>query len=166
MLMRETATRRLARNAFTLVELVVTTALIATIATAVYLSVQGKSSSAKASATAVSIRMIKDAANDCRLVTGSWPAEVTAGVTPSELVDYFPSQFFRRPVPLGGVWDWVGSGSKASIGIAIQFDPDQLDMAALQQLDKILDDGVLESGDGVLVRTKSSIVYTFTISDD
>lgn len=140
------------RSGFTLLELVVCILLIATLSTAVVMTVQGRSGEANVAATASVIRLINEAAVNYRLETGEWPAEVVAATLPSELEPYLRSSLFTAAVPVGGVWDWSGPSGNKTVGISIRFATKTFTgYDDLDKLDKLIDDGDVLTGNAVLI---------------
>lgn len=85
---------------------------------------------------------------------GSWPAETPAGIVPTEIKSSeLKGENWTRITPMGGKFDWeynqihFGTRYRAAISIAETVGaPLLMDLDLLQELDRILDDGNLDSG--------------------
>ena len=153
------------RSGFTLLELVVCVLLIATLSTAVVMTVQGRTGEAKVAATASIIRLINEAAVNYRLETGEWPGEVLAATLPSELEPYLRSSHFKTVAPIGGVWDWSGPSGPKTVGISLRFATATFNgYDDLDKLDELIDDGNFLTGNAVLV--KESIRSYYIVAAD
>lgn len=85
---------------------------------------------------------------------GAWPAEVAAGVVPSETGnEELKAGSWTRPSPIGGKFDWEynqihdGTRYRAAIALADTSDaPLMIDLDLFRIMDADLDDGALETG--------------------
>lgn len=92
--------------------------------------------------------------------TGSWPAEVAVGVVPTGMNNAeLKAGAWQKPTPMGGQFDWdfmqthpggtssPGTRWRAAIGIATSGTSTViLDVALMQEIDRVLDDGNLSTG--------------------
>ncbi|MEN0111119.1 MAG: hypothetical protein AAF805_10390, partial [Planctomycetota bacterium] len=92
------------------------------------------------------LRVGEDAALRYYAEHGRYPADASRGVMPPELSDYLPADFFSRPVPGGGKYDWNGEGLWGDVycGIGIfKYGPP---VGLWQAIDDAHDDGDLSTG--------------------
>ena len=106
-------------DGFTLVELLVVTALLGLLATLGLLKYTDLRYNAKAAAVAGELRAITVAAYNHQSDNGSWAAESGPGVTPAELVPYLPGMIFDGP-DYTLDWDNLGlGGTNFLVGVTV-----------------------------------------------
>jgi type II secretory pathway pseudopilin PulG len=87
------------------------------------------------------------------LQNGRWPADVSLGQIPAELVAAMPNQFTLK-TPIGGLYKWnfdVSAGGIPGLKAAISIEPASdnpmnLDRELLERIDSQMDDGNLSTG--------------------
>jgi hypothetical protein len=84
---------------------------------------------------------------------GGWPAEVEAGVMPSEMADRLRSADWLRVTPMGGHYNWEngqthgGVKYRAALSISeTNAAPLEVNEDLLQEIDRLCDDGNLATG--------------------
>jgi prepilin-type N-terminal cleavage/methylation domain-containing protein len=132
---------------YTLVEVVVSIAIIAVLSTTVFGLIR-RSDSAKVAATARMATHINNAAMVYRCETGRLPKDQPKGVIPPELRSYFKEDFFGNETPIGGCWDWNGEGDDQNPpGISVAFaNQESFSKQLAAMVDKLVDDGDLSGG--------------------
>lgn len=145
----------------TLVELLITVTIIALLAAfiipAYNLAIRRRENALVAS----HLRTAVTAFTMYRSEAGTYPANVSRGVVPPEMANYFAdlkiNQWWTTATELGGQWDWdAGSPFKYCITIASPTkSTDQM-----TELDKLVDDGNLSTGN--FRRTGSSGSYEYS----
>jgi hypothetical protein len=85
--------------------------------------------------------------------TGSWPAEVDAGVFPPEMANRIQATSWQRITPMGGQYNWDNNqthqGTKYRAAIAISSTSASAvveDVDLMEMIDRVIDDGVLTTG--------------------
>ncbi|MEO0529281.1 MAG: prepilin-type N-terminal cleavage/methylation domain-containing protein [Planctomycetota bacterium] len=132
------------RLAFSLMELLAVVAILGIVAAVIIPRITDSSSSSKVAVTANDFRLLANAAIQYRVETGSWPADVSPGITPTELAPYFApgDNPFGKACPLGGSYDWNGHHSPPTIWVIGGVWESDQQIA----VDALLDDGSLGSG--------------------
>ena len=133
------------REAFTLVEIMVVVVIIG------LLSVLGIPAFDKVKNTSVSTRI----ANDFRIFKSLyetynldnevWPADVTRGIIPPEMVGYVSDSDWTATVLSDSQWDWEFNRFGYVASIALTSDEDL--PLIFEKVDSIVDDGNLSTGD-------------------
>jgi type II secretory pathway pseudopilin PulG len=85
--------------------------------------------------------------------TGSWPAEVDAGVLPPEMANRIDASAWRKPTVIGGQYNWdngqshAGTTYRAAIALSsTATSPLVQDADLWEAIDALMDDGVLSTG--------------------
>ncbi|MBK1880368.1 hypothetical protein [Pelagicoccus mobilis] len=78
------------------------------------------------------------------LRTGIGPANAKAGVFPSDMEGYMSEKQFEGEIYGNAVWDWQGPYN-GIYGLSVS--GDRLLQGTMRELDEVLDDGDLSSGD-------------------
>jgi prepilin-type N-terminal cleavage/methylation domain-containing protein len=153
-----------AQRAFTLVELCVVVFIIGMLAAIALPTLKRISQKARVAAVANDLRTFTTALQTYNLQYGKWPADVTPGVMPKEMVGALPNAFTLK-TPIGGNYDWDqnvspnGFLTKAAITLITQgTNKVSSDTALLTAIDKALDDGNLKTGN-VRLGSTNALVY-------
>ena len=140
---------------FTLVEISVAVTILGLLA-AVAIPVFGKLTK-KSVNTLINneFRVASTAVNHYHFENGSWPPD-GAGGWPSELTGYLPPpDRWNQPTPIGGKWAWALNSDSATA--ALKINDYTVSSAQVLNLDQMIDDGALETGD--LIVADTSLVY-------
>jgi type II secretory pathway pseudopilin PulG len=81
---------------------------------------------------------------------GSYPADVNRGIVPPEMVSLFDSlniDWFSETNSLGGRWDYGGNGQLGAVATIAIASP-TVSSSQMQELDKLIDDGVSDLNSG------------------
>ena len=139
--------------AFTLVEVMVTVTIISLLAAASVPALKAVKRRTVATAIGNDLRTFAAAFDTYAHETGSWPAEVAAGVFPPEMANRINSTAWLRPTPFGGQYNWdnnqMHAGTRYRAAIAISStaaSPVIQDVDLLEAIDRIIDDGNLATG--------------------
>ena len=158
--------RILRRNAgLTVVELMVCVVIIAFLVSYAFFLLSKRIEKAKYSNTATIARMINACALDFRSQTGNWPMDANNSIAPPELLPYLRINYFATDTPLGGRWDWNTKASPINQnGVSIRYaTATELDRNMLQELDRLTDDGNLETGNCLLLEVSKKFYFQFCI---
>jgi type II secretory pathway pseudopilin PulG len=149
-----------------LIEVVVCVAIIAVIST-IAMSSMRKTDSTKAAVVARIATQINDAAMVYKHETGRFPQEQPKGVMPPELAPYFPENIFGNETPIGGKWDWNGEGvGSFALGISVSYEGESgLPRGLLKSVDRLVDDGNIESGVCVLKTVGERRILQFSLAE-
>ncbi len=138
---------------FTLVELMVVVAIISILVAAVVPTIANIRRRSLASALGNDLRVFAATFDTYAHETGTWPAEVDAGVLPPEVASRMNSNAWLRPTPIGGQYNWdagqMHAGVKYRAAIAVSstgVSPLVENADLLQTIDRVIDDGNLSSG--------------------
>jgi prepilin-type N-terminal cleavage/methylation domain-containing protein len=131
--------------AFTLVEIMIVVsiiALLAAIAVPSFLRARVRSQNSKF------INALRVASDAIDLYTtehpGEFPADVTRGIVPPELVRYLDETFdWTARTPIGGRWDWDFNVMSVTAAVSIVDPPD---VERMTEIDRTYDDGNLTAG--------------------
>jgi type II secretory pathway pseudopilin PulG len=137
-----------------MVELMVVLTIISMVLTVVAPSYQRIQRKARMAAVVNDFRVYSAVFMSHAHETGSWPAETPAGIVPTEIKsNELKGENWTRVTPMGGKFDWeynqihFGTRYRAAIAISDTVGaPLLMDLDLLQELDRILDDGNLDSG--------------------
>lgn len=131
------------KSGFTLVEIMIVVTIIGLLAV-LALPVWTKArQNSLTSAFINDLRLGVEAAQRCSMEQGSWPAETAAGVEPAAMVSYLRTDYWTKPTPIGGQWDWEFAKSGVAAGLAVV---NPTDVSIMQQVDLRYDDGNLSTG--------------------
>lgn len=138
---------------FTLVEVMVVVLIISVLATLSVPAIRLLRTRAKTAVILSDFRTFDAAFSAYVQETGTWPAEVAAGVMPAGMSDRLNTTAWLRPTPMGGKYNWernqlhFGVRYNAAISISATTDaPLVLDVNQLYDLDRKGDDGNLFGG--------------------
>jgi prepilin-type N-terminal cleavage/methylation domain-containing protein len=131
---------------FTLVEVMVVVLIISILASVTVPSVQRIQRRAKTTTISNDFRVFAAAFDVYAQETGTWPAEVGAGVVPPVMAAHLNATAWQRITPMGGQYDWESSqmhfGTRYTAAIAISATasaPLPLDVAQLTDLEHVID---------------------------
>jgi prepilin-type N-terminal cleavage/methylation domain-containing protein len=151
-------------HAFTLVEIMVVVVIIGLLAAMGMPAYRKATLRSKASAVQNDLRTFSTAFITYNLQNGSWPANVDAREIPPELASALTNNFTLK-TPIGGYYKWnydvAADGITVKAAIIIQSDTDNPvsdDEDLRLQIDRQMDDGVLETGN-IQVGSTNSLVY-------
>ncbi|HET7535800.1 MAG TPA: prepilin-type N-terminal cleavage/methylation domain-containing protein [Candidatus Didemnitutus sp.] len=137
---RLSSARRRARG-FTLVEIMVVVVIIGLLAAIAIPAFQRVREKARLTRVANDLRVFAQAFDTYVMEQGSWPADVSPGVIPAELVGRLPITF-TQPTPLGGQYEWDNEPGLKSITLYNL----NASVAMVTKLDKMIDDGNPNTG--------------------
>lgn len=141
------------RSGFTLVELMVTVTIISLLVAAAVPAFAKIRRRSIATAIGNDFRVFAAEFDTYSHETGSWPAEVDAGILPPEMANRIKAAAWTRITPMGGQYNWdnnqMHSGTRPRAAIAISTtsaSPVVEDVDLMETIDRIIDDGVLTTG--------------------
>jgi prepilin-type N-terminal cleavage/methylation domain-containing protein len=140
---RERAAMNKQTEGFTLVEILITAAIIGLVALMALPQVLRSWHHAQAKRFSSDLRIVAGAADSYATENGTFPTNHPPGVAPSGLDPYLKRFEWDRP-PIGGVWDWEANSQGVIAGISV-FDP-SVNVRTMEEVDRTVDDGDLESG--------------------
>lgn len=140
-----TATKR-NFTGFSLLEIMVTIAIIGMLATLAVPAIREATLNAQAMRTASDIRHYASALATYNLANGEYPSDKGPGAMPDGMDEMMPPQWLTT-VPIGGSWDWDYEqfGTKAAVSIYSDVITPKT-VYAWYRIDRALDDGVLGAG--------------------
>jgi type IV pilus assembly protein PilA len=139
------ARRRRRRAAgFTLIEIMVVVVIIGFLASMAIPAFQKVRRNAQNNAFANDLRQVVAAAEQCLMEYCTYPADGYPGAFPEEMRPYLPGGVETRYTPIGGMWDWDFEQFGVKAGISV-YEP-VADVAQMQEVDRIVDDGNLGTG--------------------
>lgn len=146
--------RRSSRAGFTMVEIMVVVliiGLLSVIAIPAYFQVKTAS---QATALANDLRNFASVFNIYATEEGMWPPDQSPGVTPPELAGQLPR--FDMETAIGGNYDWdMGvHGYTAAVSVFGSTSGPEV----LARIDKILDDGIVTTGDVIVSGDRLSYI--------
>jgi prepilin-type N-terminal cleavage/methylation domain-containing protein len=134
---------------FTLVEVMLAVVIIAMLAALIIpassLAIRSRENAQAASKLRTLVAAFELYASE----NGDYPADVSRGIVPSGMSDYFASlkiTWFTDATPLGGNWDWGKNQLSAVATIAIA--APTVASSQMQALDKLLDNGISDLNAG------------------
>ena len=141
-----TGRRSAGRRGFTLVEIMVVVAIISVLATISVPALRRVQRKTKVTAIVNDFRVFGAAFETYAQETGTWPAEVAAGVFPVEMSQRINSTMWMRKTPMGGKYNWernqfnLFGTYQAAIAIsAVPGAPLPLDVNMLYDLEHAID---------------------------
>lgn len=99
--------------------------------------------------------------------TGAWPPDQDNSICPPEMKSHLKSNVFPNDTPIGGRWDWNGPDTTVGnlTGISLKFNPaTSADSTILLEIDRLIDDGNLSTGDCQKIVKGSSLFYVFSVA--
>ncbi|MBM3964777.1 MAG: prepilin-type N-terminal cleavage/methylation domain-containing protein [Planctomycetes bacterium] len=154
------------RRGFTLVELVVYSAIVAIMAISM-LRAFTQSEKAKIASAAETARRINNIACTINATTGDWPADVKNSTLPPKMQPYLSNNIFANDTPLNGRWDWNGPTTNVGnlIKIPLRFSPAATaNNQLLSKLDKLHDDGDLLTGSCQRILYSGNLWYVISVA--
>ncbi len=133
---------------FTLVEILIVVVVLGILAAIVVPQFATASESAQRTAFSSELRVMVETAQRYEAASGDWPGDSSSGELPPELAEYFTSDPFSDPTPIGGVWDFERDSFSVRAAVGVHFeDPSHAkDAAFMQDVDLMIDDGSLTTG--------------------
>lgn len=139
-----------AKHGFTLVEIMIVVVIIGFLAAMAGVAFKHTRDRSIATRVANDLRVFADAFQTYTLENGAYPADVGPGTVPSGMEDYIKTSAFTFATPAGGRYHWDEGVFGITAGVSLQ-NP-SVDNSVLLEIDKIIDDGNLNSG---FVRSRS-----------
>lgn len=137
---------RHARQAFTLVEILIVVVILGILAAIVTPRFAGASDEARSGAFVTNLLNFADAAEYYNARVGRYPLDGSSGTIPAGMETYLPEEF-EHGTPFGGSWDFEFNDSGVSAAVGVHFDGgvDPGD-AVMVLVDQAFDDGDLGTG--------------------
>lgn len=147
----------------TLVELMIVVSVLAILAAIVLPKFSSATDDAKAAHAVTTLKVLANAVTRYHLEHDDWPANVGRGVLPPELEPYLVGADMENDVT-GGKWDyenWIGRGRTMNDGrgIGIAFHLRGGDQQQFPEIDRIIDDGDLETGSMQIYGSGNALLY-------
>jgi prepilin-type N-terminal cleavage/methylation domain-containing protein len=146
-------TKRRGVFGFSLIEIMITLAIISMVAAAGVPQVRKSQRRAKATIIANDFRTFAAVFEAYAQEKGAWPAETAAGITPPEVADRLNTGGWLRVTPLGGQYNWENNqmhgGVRYRAALSISETPSAplpVDAEMLLEIDREIDDGNLTTG--------------------
>jgi type IV pilus assembly protein PilA len=136
--------RLLGTQGFTLVEIMIVVVIIGLLAAMAVPAFQRIRRNVQNKTFANDLRQIRGAAEQYIMEQSAYPEDGTPGAFPAGLAEYLPSHLESQRTPVGGLWDWDYKQFGCTAGISV-YQP-MADAAQMQELDALIDDGDLSSG--------------------
>lgn len=90
------------------------------------------------------LRIFQQGFANYSLELGAWPPDAPAGELPAPMIGFVPEDKFEARTVVGGRYKW--SNPSTSFSAAIVLSSTYLDVSQAQQIDNMMDDGVLTTG--------------------
>ena len=139
------------KNGFTLVEIMIVVVIIGILAAMAGVAFTHTRNRAIATRVANDLRIFADAFQTYAFENGSYPPDVGPATIPSGLEEYLNTNIFTSTTPAGGNYDW--DEGVFGITAAVSLQSPTVGQDVLEEIDKIVDDGNLNTG---LVRSRSN----------
>ncbi len=136
---------RTARNAFTLVEILIVVVILGILAAIVVPKFSNASTQSAQTAFVTSLNEHVMVANIAYQMSGQHPVEHTYGTMPTEYSQYLDATEWGQETPIGGNWD-IMSGGAVTFGVGVFFATSPPTDAFMREVDALYDDGVLTTG--------------------
>jgi len=139
-------TRRTARRAFTLVEILIVVVILGILAAIVIPQFASATDSARHNAFVTDLNALTKAVSAYAGIHGL-PPDSSSGVMPTELSSYMDASRYEKPTALGGVWDVEVDDSGVTLAIGVHFNnSDNPGDDVMTEIDEQIDDGNLATG--------------------
>ena len=140
--------RRVARRAFTLVEILIVVVILGILAAMVVPSVASAVEGSREQAFVSSVRSMYDGAVLYMSRTGLYLEDSSSGTIPAGLEEFIDVDDFEGGTPIGGVWDFEYNSMGITSGFGVHFDGtgETRDDAYMTEIDALFDDGDLATG--------------------
>lgn len=129
---------------FTLIEIMIVVVIIGFLASMAIPAFQKIRRNVQNNAFANDLRQVRAAAEQYIMETSAYPADGLPGAFPEEMRPYLPGGVETHATPVGGMWDWDFEQFGFKAGISV-YEP-VADLAQMQEVDRIVDDGDLGTG--------------------
>jgi prepilin-type N-terminal cleavage/methylation domain-containing protein len=143
--LRRSAAGPRARAGFTLLEILIVTAVIGLLATIAVPSMVKARRYTQETAFINDLRIAVAAFEQRAIETGQYPPDVTPRVMPQGMAEYLDGMPWREDTPIGGIWDWDYMQFGDKIGVSVYFG-NQNEDERMQRIDARIDDGNLKTG--------------------
>lgn len=144
LLRSEIRRRRRRAQGFTLVEIMIVVVIIGFLASMAIPAFQKVRRSTQNNTFANDLRQLRAAAEECIMENGVYPTDGFPGNFPAALEAFLPTGIASRRTPVGGMWDWDYEQFGVKAGISV-YEP-IADASQMQEVDRLVDDGNLSSG--------------------
>jgi prepilin-type N-terminal cleavage/methylation domain-containing protein len=141
------------RSGFSLVELMVTIAILSLLIAAIVPTMTHIRRRSLATAIGNDLRVFATAFEAYAHESGNWPAETDPGALPPEMASRISITAWQRQTAMGGRYNWdnnqmhYGARYQAVIAISsVSNSPVMQDLDLFEAIDRVLDDGVLTTG--------------------
>ena len=138
------------KRGFTLVEIMIVVVIIGILAAMAGVAFKHTRERAIATRVANDLRVFADAFQTYTLENGAYPEDVGPATVPTGMEEYIKTNMFTSETPAGGSYDW--DEGVFGITAAVSLQRPTVDSAVLLEIDKIVDDGNLSTGN---VRSRS-----------
>ena len=155
--MTRTPVRRIVRNAFTLVEILIVVVILGIIGAVVVPSFANATEPARQSTFVTNMKSYADAVQIHRARNGSYPEDGASGFLPPDLDELISPDEWEGVTPIGGVWDTEDVGDDYGIGIHFDGTGETRDNTYMTEIDELFDDGDLSTG--IFQNTESNRYY-------
>ncbi|WOO40121.1 prepilin-type N-terminal cleavage/methylation domain-containing protein [Rubellicoccus peritrichatus] len=134
-------------SGFSLLEIMVTVAIIGMLATLAVPAIREATQNAQVMRTVSDMRQYSSAISTYNLANGEYPEDKTPGEMPEGMEEIMPPQWLAA-APVGGSWDWDYEqfGTKAAVSIYADNALTPKTIYSWYRIDKTLDDGFLGAG--------------------
>lgn len=153
-------------SAFTMIELVVVTAVIGILAAMIVPRFAEAKNNSQVAAAGEDILTMAGAVEQYFHKNGYWPADTAVGVTPPEIRSMLKNKdTFNKPCPIGNAYDYqhvtATNTHTVTIGLVTSLTTSSISRDDAAALDAYLDDGVLTTGKFQAVGTG----YAYRVSE-
>jgi len=143
---RGAACRRTAARGFTLVEIMVVVVIIGLLAALAIPAFQRVRRRSQNSTVLNDFRVFAQAFETYATQNGAWPVNSGPGVVPAGMSGTFKTDVWQATTPIGGQWNYDDSLSGFSFTAGISITNFTCDDAQLAEIDAMIDDGNLATG--------------------
>ncbi len=137
------------KHGFTLVEILLVVVIIGIVAAVIVPRFSAASTEAEQNTFASCLRTFSQAASIYLIRTGEYPADSRCGQCPAGMEDYINVIQWKRPTPVGGLWDIEFNDNNVTSAVGVHFhgashiNPGDAYMATI---DALVDNGDLSTG--------------------